>query len=108
MLCTKRFIKNPDSILQDSNPANVFTQPAPQADEDCDVRLGLLCAKSRHSPNAQRTDGWVADGRVAASRSGCLENRGHALTAADAHGLEAVAEAAAPHLVHERSHDAHA
>jgi hypothetical protein len=28
--CTgKRFIKNPDSIHQDSNPTNVFTQPAP-------------------------------------------------------------------------------
>jgi Ser/Thr protein kinase RdoA (MazF antagonist) len=26
---TKRFIKNPDSIHQDSNPTNVFTQPAP-------------------------------------------------------------------------------
>ena len=26
---TKRFIKNPDSILQDSNPTNVFTQPGP-------------------------------------------------------------------------------
>ena len=28
---TKRFIKNPDSIHQDSNPTNVFTQPAPKA-----------------------------------------------------------------------------
>ena len=26
---TKRFIKNPDSIHQDSNPTNVFAQPAP-------------------------------------------------------------------------------
>jgi hypothetical protein len=25
---TKRFIKNPDSIHQDSNPTNVFTKPA--------------------------------------------------------------------------------
>jgi hypothetical protein len=29
---TKRFIKNPDSIHQDSNPANVFTQPGPEGD----------------------------------------------------------------------------
>jgi hypothetical protein len=29
---TKRFIKNPDSIHQDSNPTNVFAQPAPNCD----------------------------------------------------------------------------
>ena len=29
---TKRFIKNPDLIHQDSNPTNVFTQPGPLAD----------------------------------------------------------------------------
>ena len=29
---TKRFIKNPDSLHQDSNPTNVFSQPAPGAE----------------------------------------------------------------------------
>src|SRR5271155_3764132 len=42
---TKRFIKNPDSIRQDSTSANVFTQPRPFAGirfEEWEVRIRPL------------------------------------------------------------------
>jgi hypothetical protein len=75
---TKRFIKNPDSIHQDSNPTNVCTQPAPNRDAHNairDVRFTSTPAGRKRSEgfrllcvlNARRRrwTGWVEKDRTA-------------------------------------------